>query len=60
MNQVEKWLIENNFFSKLSLALSIICFIHVTILPIEKHTIHSIIYIWLSYSILNEILNKKI
>ena len=59
MNRIEEWLIKNEFFSKLSLALSTICFILVAILPIDNNSVPLIICIWLIYSIFNEFIDDK-
>ena len=59
MNRVEKWLIKNEFFSKLSLALSAICFVLVAILPIDNNSVPLIICVWLFYSIFNEVIENK-
>jgi len=59
MNRIEEWLIKNEFFSKLSLALSTICFVLVAILPIDNNSVPLIICIWLIYSIFNEFIDDK-
>ena len=59
MNRIEEWLIKNEFFSKLSLALSGICFVLVAILPIDNNSVPLIICIWLIYSIFNEFIDDK-
>ena len=59
MNRIEEWLIKNEFFSKLSLALSAICFVLVAILPIDNNSVPLIICIWLIYSIFNEFIDHK-
>ena len=59
MNRIEEWLIKNEFFSKLSLALSTMCFVLVAILPIDNNSVPLIICIWLIYSIFNEFIDDK-
>ena len=57
MNRIENWLIKNEFFANLSLALSILSFI--AIFSNQENIVPIIIYIWLSFSIILEQLNKK-
>ncbi len=57
MNRIENWLIKNEFFANLSLALSILSFI--AIFSNQDNIVPIIIYIWLSFSIILEQLNKK-
>ena len=57
MDRVENWLIKNEFFANLSLALSILSFI--AIFSNQENIVPIIIYIWLSFSIILEQLNKK-
>ena len=57
MDRIEKWFIKNEFFANLSLALSILSFI--AIFSNQENIIPIIIYIWLSFSIILEQLNKK-
>ena len=57
MERIENWLIKNEFFANLSLALSILSFI--AIFSNQENIIPIIIYIWLSLSIILEQLNKK-
>ena len=57
MNRIEKWFIKNEFFANLSLALSILSFI--AIFLNQENIVPNIIYIWLSFSIILEQLNKK-
>ena len=57
MNRIENWLIKNEFFANLSLALSILSFI--AIFSNQENIVPIIIYIWLCYSIILEQLNKK-
>ena len=57
MDRIEKWFIKNEFFANLSLALSILSFI--AIFSNQENIVPIIIYIWLSYSIILEQLNKK-
>ena len=57
MDRIEKWFIKNEFFANLSLALSILSFI--AIFLNQKNIVPIIIYIWLSFSIILEQLNKK-
>ena len=57
MDRIEKWFIKNEFFANLSLALSILSFI--AIFSNQENIVHIIIYIWLSFSIILEQLNKK-
>ena len=59
MNRIGKWILKNDFFSKLSLALSAICFVLVAILPADNNSVPLIICIWLLYSIFNEITDNK-
>tara|TARA_Y100001934_G_scaffold226527_1_gene271794 strand:- start:319 stop:501 length:183 start_codon:yes stop_codon:yes gene_type:complete len=57
MDRIEKWFIKNEFFANLSLALSILSFI--AIFSNQENIVPIIIYIWLSFSIILEQLNKK-
>ena len=57
MDRIENWLIKNEFFANLSLALSILSFI--AIFSNQENKVPIIIYIWLSLSILLEQLNKE-
>ena len=57
MDRIEKWLIKNEFFANLSLALSILSFI--AIFSNQENIVPIIIYIWLSLSIILEQLNKE-
>ena len=57
MDRIENWLIKNEFFANLSLALSILSFI--AIFSNQENIVPIIIYIWLSLSIILEQLNKK-
>ena len=57
MNRIENWLIKNEFFANLSLVLSILSFI--AIFSNQENIVPIIIYIWLSFSIILEQLNKK-
>ena len=57
MDRIENWLIKNEFFANLSLALSILSFI--AIFSNQENIVPIIIYIWLSFSIILEQLNKK-
>tara|TARA_Y100001936_G_scaffold204864_1_gene208522 strand:- start:580 stop:762 length:183 start_codon:yes stop_codon:yes gene_type:complete len=57
MGRIEKWFIKNEFFANLSLALSILSFI--AIFSNQENIVPIIIYIWLSFSIILEQLNKK-
>ena len=57
MDRIENWLIKNEFFANLSLALSILSFI--AIFSNQENIVPIIIYIWLSFSIIIEQLNKK-
>ena len=57
MDRIEKWFIKNEFFANLSLALSILSFI--AIFSNQENILPIIIYIWLSFSIILEQLNKK-
>jgi len=57
MDRIENWLIKNEFFANLSLALSILSFI--AIFSNQENIVPIIIYIWLCYSIILEQLNKK-
>ena len=57
MDRIEKWFIKNEFFANLSLALSILSFI--AIFSNQDNIVPIIIYIWLSFSIILEQLNKK-
>ena len=57
MNRIENWLVKNEFFANLSLALSILSFI--AIFSNQENIVPIIIYIWLSFSIILEQLNKK-
>ena len=57
MDRIENWLIKNEFFANLSLALSILSFI--AIFSNQENILPIIIYIWLSFSIILEQLNKK-
>jgi hypothetical protein len=57
MDRIENWLIKNEFFANLSLALSILSFI--AIFLNQENIVPIIIYIWLSFSIILEQLNKK-
>ena len=57
MNRIEKWFIKYEFFANLSLALSILSFI--AIFSNQDNIVPIIIYIWLSFSIILEQLNKK-
>ena len=57
MDRIENWLIKNEFFANLSLALSIFSFI--AIFSNQENIVPIIIYIWLSFSIILEQLNKK-
>ncbi len=57
MDRIEKWFIKNEFFANLSLALSILSFI--AIFLNQENIVPIIIYIWLSFSIILEQLNKK-
>ena len=57
MDRIENWLIKNEFFANLSLALSILSFI--AIFSNQENIVPVIIYIWLSFSIILEQLNKK-
>ena len=57
MDRIEKWFIKNEFFANLSLALSILSFI--AIFSNQENIVPIIIYIWLSFSIILEKLNKK-
>ena len=56
MDRIEKWFIKNEFFANLSLALSILSFI--AIFSNQENIVPIIIYIWLSFSIILEQLNK--
>ena len=57
MDRIENWLIKNEFFANLSLALSILSFI--AIFSNQENIVPIIIYIWLSLSIILEQLNKE-
>ena len=57
MDRIENWLIKNEFFANLSLVLSILSFI--AIFSNQENIVPIIIYIWLSFSIILEQLNKK-
>ena len=57
MNRIENWLIKNEFFANLSLALSILS--SIAIFPNLENIVPIIIYIWLCFSIILEQLNKK-
>ena len=57
MDRIEKWFIKNEFFANLSLVLSILSFI--AIFSNQENIVPIIIYIWLSFSIILEQLNKK-
>ena len=57
MDRIEKWFIKYEFFANLSLALSILSFI--AIFSNQENIVPIIIYIWLSFSIILEQLNKK-
>ena len=57
MDRIENWLIKNEFFANLSLALSILSFI--AIFSNQENIVPIIIYVWLCYSIILEQLNKK-
>jgi len=57
MDRIEKWFIKNEIFANLSLALSILSFI--AIFSNQENIVPIIIYIWLSFSIILEQLNKK-
>ena len=57
MDRIEKWFIKNEFFANLSLAFSILSFI--AIFSNQENILPIIIYIWLSFSIILEQLNKK-
>ena len=57
VDRIEKWFIKNEFFANLSLALSILSFI--AIFSNQENIVPIIIYIWLSFSIILEQLNKK-
>ena len=57
MDRIENWLIKNEFFANLSLALSILSFI--AIFSNQENIVPIIIYIWLCLSIILEQLNKK-
>ena len=57
MDRIEKWFIKNEFFANLSLALSILSFI--AIFSNQENIVPIIIYIWLSFSIILEQLNKE-
>ena len=62
MRRVVRWLINNNFFANLSLAISVLCLLllfpkfimHIT--WVENHSIPElVIHTWLLYSIFKEI-----
>ena len=57
MDRIENWLIKNEFFANLSLAVSILSFI--AIFSNQENIVPIIIYIWLSLSIILEQLNKE-
>ena len=57
MDRIEKWFIKNEFFANLSLILSILS--SIVIFPNEENISPIIIYIWLSLSIILELLSKK-
>ncbi len=57
MSRIDKWFIKNEFFANLSLTLSILS--SIAIFPNVENIAPIIICIWLCFSIMLEVLNKK-